>query len=160
LLVLLGEQPFALPLSMVREILPIDHQRMQEVGGKETLVVRGEVSAGDLALASAGLAAAPQQPEYGVLMQTAERSFILAVDNFAGRDDAVIKALDDFRPSGVAGVTTLSNGQIVLILDMKELLVDLNTHADRDRAARIRRRGCWSFSPRSEARKLVPKRAG
>ena len=43
LLVLLGEQPFALPLSMVREILPIDHQRMQEVGGKETLVVRGEI---------------------------------------------------------------------------------------------------------------------
>ena len=39
-----------------------------------------------------------------------------------GREDAVIKSLDDFRPKGVAGVTTLSNGQIVLILDMKELL--------------------------------------
>ena len=36
-----------------------------------------------------------------------------------GREDAVIKSLDDFRPKGVAGVTTLSNGQIVLILDMK-----------------------------------------
>ena len=34
----------------------------------------------------------------------------------------MIKSLDDFRPKGVAGVTTLSNGQIVLILDMKELL--------------------------------------
>jgi hypothetical protein len=34
----------------------------------------------------------------------------------------VIKSLEDFRPKGVAGVTTLSNGQIVLILDMKELL--------------------------------------
>ena len=62
------------------------------------------------------------QPEYGVLMQTAEQSFILAIDSFAGREDAVIKSLDDFRPKGVAGVTTLSNGQIVLILDMKELL--------------------------------------
>jgi two-component system chemotaxis sensor kinase CheA len=65
-------------------------------------------------------------------MQTAERSLILAVDNFAGRDDAVIKALDDFRPRGVAGVTTLSNGQIVLILDMKELLSDLASLTDRD----------------------------
>ncbi|MEF8698733.1 MAG: chemotaxis protein CheA [Candidatus Accumulibacter sp. UW26] len=131
LLVLLGEQPFALPLSMVREILPIDHSRMQEVGGKETLVVRGEILP---VISLSRLLGWPQlrQPEYGVLMQTAERSFILAVDNFAGRDDAVIKALDDFRPRGVAGVTTLSNGQIVLILDMKELLVDLNTHADRD----------------------------
>ncbi|KFB78601.1 chemotaxis protein CheA [Candidatus Accumulibacter cognatus] len=131
LLVLLGDQPFALPLSMVREILPIDHQRMQEVGGKETLVVRGEILP---VIALSRLLGWPQlrQPEYGVLMQTAERSFILAVDNFAGRDDAVIKALDDFRPRGVAGVTTLSNGQIVLILDMKELLADLGTQADRD----------------------------
>ncbi len=131
LLVLLGEQPFALPLSMVREILPIDHQRMQEVGGKETLVVRGEILP---VIALSRLLGWPQvrQPDYGVLMQTAERSFILAVDNFAGRDDAVIKALDDFRPRGVAGVTTLSNGQIVLILDMKELLADLTTHTDRE----------------------------
>ena len=55
-------------------------------------------------------------------MQAAEWSFVLAIDSFAGREDAVIKSLEDFRPKGVAGVTTLSNGQIVLILDMKELL--------------------------------------
>ncbi len=65
-------------------------------------------------------------------MQTSERSFILSVDSFAGRDDAVIKSLDDFRPRGVAGVTTLSNGQIVLILDMKELLTDLNAHIEQE----------------------------
>jgi two-component system chemotaxis sensor kinase CheA len=101
------------------------------VGGKETLVVRGEILP---VIALSRLLGWPQvQPaEYGVLMQTAERSFILAVDNFAGRDDAVIKALDDFRPRGVAGVTTLSNGQIVLILDMKELLADLTAHPERD----------------------------
>ena len=65
-------------------------------------------------------------------MQTAERSFILGVDSFAGRDDAVIKSLEDFRPRGVAGVTTLSNGKIVLILDMKELLSDLGQQVESD----------------------------
>ena len=131
LLVLLGDQPFALPLSMVREILPIEKDKMQEVGGKETLVVRGEVLP---VVALSRLLGWPQlqTPEYGVLMQTSERSFILSVDSFAGRDDAVIKSLDDFRPRGVAGVTTLSNGQIVLILDMKELLSDLNAHIDKE----------------------------
>ncbi|GHU05067.1 hypothetical protein FACS1894158_06780 [Betaproteobacteria bacterium] len=131
LLVLLGDQPFALPLSMVREILPIDVESMQEVGGKETLVVRGEILP---VVALSSLLGWPQvrAPEYGVLMQTSERSFILSVDSFAGRDDAVIKSLDDFRPRGVAGVTTLSNGRIVLILDMKELLSDLGAHIDRD----------------------------
>jgi two-component system chemotaxis sensor kinase CheA len=67
-------------------------------------------------------------PEYGVLMQTADHAFILAIDGFMGREDAVIKSLEGFRPKGVAGVTTLSNGQIVLILDMKELLADLGEH--------------------------------
>jgi len=121
LLVRLGEQPLAVPLSMVREILPIEPDEVQEVGGRATMVVRGEVLP---IVPLANLLGWPQdnQPEYGVLMQTAEQSFILAIDSFAGREDAVIKSLDDFRPNGVAGVTTLSNGQIVLILDMKELL--------------------------------------
>ncbi|MGE5492096.1 MAG: chemotaxis protein CheA [Actinomycetota bacterium] len=135
LLVLLGDQPFALPLSLVREILPIEHDKIQEVGGKETLVVRGEVLP---VISLARLLGWPleRHPEYGVFMQTAERSFILGVDSFAGRDDAVIKSLEDFRPRGVAGVTTLSNGQIVLILDMKELLSDINQHLDVDRGMR------------------------
>ena len=129
LLVLLGDQPFALPLSLVREILPIEREKVQEVGGKSTLVVRGEILP---VISLVRLLGWPQEryPEYGVLMQTAERSFILGVDSFAGRDDAVIKSLEDFRPHGVAGVTTLSNGQIVLILDMKELLSDAGQHLD------------------------------
>jgi len=135
LLVLLGDQPFALPLSLVREILPIEQSRIQEVGGRETLVVRGEILP---VITLARLLGWPVEryPEYGVFMQTAERSFILAVDSFAGRDDAVIKSLEDFRPKGVAGVTTLSNGQIVLILDMKELLSDLGQHSDFGSAVR------------------------
>jgi two-component system chemotaxis sensor kinase CheA len=131
LLVRLGDQPFALPLSMVREILPIDRSKVQEVGGKETMVVRGEILP---VMTLNRLLGWPitNPPEFGVLMQTAERSFILGVDSFAGRDDAVIKSLEDFRPRGVAGVTTLSNGQIVLILDMKELLADFGQHLDVD----------------------------
>jgi two-component system chemotaxis sensor kinase CheA len=121
LLVKLGTQPFAVPLSMVREILPIDSGEVKEVGGRATMVVRGEVLP---IMPLSKLLGWEQEntPEYGVLMQMADLSYILAIDTFAGREDAVIKSLDDFRPKGVAGVTTLSNGQIVLILDMKELI--------------------------------------
>ena len=127
LLVRMGDQPFAVPLSMVREILPIEAQEVKEVGGRATMVVRGEVLP---ILPLAGLLgwSLERAPHYGVLMQTAEMSFILGIDSFAGREDAVIKSLDDFRPKGVAGVTTLSNGQIVLILDMKELLGGAGDH--------------------------------
>ena len=138
LLVRLGDQPLAVPLSMVREILPIEAEKVQEVGGRATMVVRGEVLP---IVPLAKLLGWPQehQPEYGVLMQTAEHSFILAIDSFAGREDAVIKSLDDFRPEGVAGVTTLSNGQIVLILDMKELLGSPGERHGVSRATLIKR---------------------
>ncbi|MBK6402827.1 MAG: chemotaxis protein CheA [Rhodocyclaceae bacterium] len=134
LLVQLGEQPFAVPLSMVREILTVEIGAVQEVGGRATMVVRGEVMplyplSYLLGWASEGV------PEYGVLMQTAESAFILAIDGFMGREDAVIKSLDDFRPKGVAGVTTLSNGQIVLILDIKELLGALGDNRGVPRSA-------------------------
>lgn len=123
LIVQLGDQPFALPLSLVREILPIFRDSIQEVGGKETLVVRGEVLP-VISLVSLLGWEQERYPEYGVFVQTADRSFILSVDSFVGRDDAVVKSLEGFRPKGIAGVTTLSNGKIVLILDIKELLAD------------------------------------
>ena len=136
LLVQLGEQPFAVPLSMVREILPIEISQVQEVGGRATMVVRGEVM--PIYPIAHLLGWTPEQvPEYGVLMQTADHTFILAIDGFMGREDAVIKSLEDFRPKGVAGVTTLSNGQIVLILDMKELLADVGENRGVPRSALI-----------------------
>ncbi len=121
LFVRLGEQAFAVPLSMVREILPIDSNEIQEVGGRATMVIRGELLP---VLPLAGLLGWPLErtPGFGVLMHAAEFSFVLAVDALAGREDALIKSLADFRPKGVAGVTTLANGQAVLALDMKALL--------------------------------------
>ncbi|MBS0553571.1 MAG: chemotaxis protein CheA [Proteobacteria bacterium] len=140
LLVRLGAQPFAVPLSMVREILPIEPNMVHDVGGRATMVVRGEVLP---ILTLSGLLGWPQEqvPGYGVLMQTTDMAFVLAIDSFAGREDAVIKSLDDFRPKGVAGVTTLSNGQIVLILDMKELLAEGNATQGIPRSALIPAQG-------------------
>jgi two-component system chemotaxis sensor kinase CheA len=134
LLVRLGEQPFAVPLSMVREILPVDAGSIQDVGGRATMVVRGEVLP---IVPLSALLGWPREamPQYGVVMQSAASVFILAIDSFAGREDAVIKSLEVFRPKGVAGVTTLANGQIVLILDMKELLEAVGDRRSVSRAA-------------------------
>jgi two-component system chemotaxis sensor kinase CheA len=121
LLLRLGSQPFAVPLSMVREILSIMPDQIQQVAGKTTLVVRGEVLP-VMSLAKLIGWEESAVPEVGVLMQMGGSSFILSADGFAGHDDVVIKSLDTFRPKGVAGVTMSSEGEIVLILDIKELL--------------------------------------
>jgi two-component system chemotaxis sensor kinase CheA len=121
LILRLGEQSFAVPLSMVREILSVTPELLQQVSGRATMVVRGEVLP---VLPLAQLIGWEQDvaPEVGVLMQVGKNSFILSADGFAGHDDVVIKSLDTFRPKGVAGVTMSSEGDIVLILDIKELL--------------------------------------
>ena len=124
LILRLSEQSFAVPLSMVREILSITQDQLQKVSGRATMVVRGEVLP---VLPLAQLIGWDQSgtPEVGVLMQFGKNSFILSADSFAGHDDVVIKSLDTFRPKGVAGVTMSSEGDIVLILDIKELLNDV-----------------------------------
>ena len=110
----------AVPLSLVREILSISTSEIQQVSGKSTMVVRGEVLP-VIPLARLIGWEQSESPEVGVLMQIGTHSFILSADGFAGHDDVVIKSLDTFRPKGVAGVTMSSEGEIVLILDIKEL---------------------------------------
>ncbi|MBE9610193.1 chemotaxis protein CheA [Chitinilyticum piscinae] len=127
LVVKVCEQPFAVPLAMVREIITIRQEQVQEVSGRATIVVRDEI------LSVRSLAhligwQETQLPQFGVLMQSAEHSFILAVDSFVGRDDVVIKPLQNIRPRGIAGATLSGDGSIVLVLDMEDLLS--STHAD------------------------------
>jgi len=121
LIVRLGTQPFAIPLSMVREIMPINPQDIQQVSGRATLVVRDEVLP---VRTLAGLLDWPDSdsPAFGVLMQSAETSFVMAIDGFIGRDDVVIKPLTDVKPRGIAGATLSGEGSVVLVLDMEELL--------------------------------------
>lgn len=121
LVVRLGDQPFAVPLSMVREIIPIKPSEIQRVSGRATMVVRDEV----LPVRSlASLIGWPQEgmPSFGVLMQTTVTNFILAIDGFLGRDDVVIKPLHDIKPKGIAGATLSGDGLVVLVLDIEELL--------------------------------------
>jgi len=120
----LGDQSFAVPLSMVREILPVTRQELQQISGKATMVVRGEVLP-VLPLTQLIGWGNNEHSEVGVLMQFGSNSFILTADGFVGHEDVVIKSLDTFRPKGVAGVTMSSEGDIVLILDIKELLSDM-----------------------------------
>ncbi|WP_215781561.1 chemotaxis protein CheA [Paludibacterium sp. B53371] len=121
LVVRVCNQAFAVPLAMVREIITIDPDAIQEVSGKPTIVVRDEI----LPLKTlAGLLGwePTQKPCFGVLMQSAEKAFILAIDSFIGRDDVVIKPLQNIRPKGVAGATLSGDGSVVLVLDMEDLL--------------------------------------
>lgn len=127
LVIKLNNQSFAVPLSLVREIIPIKPDDVQRVSGRATIVVRDEVLPVRSLATMIGWESR-QPPAYGVLMHVADSTFILAVDGFVGRDDVVIKPLADIKPKGIAGATLSGDGSIVLVLDMEELLA--NVQAD------------------------------
>jgi len=114
-------QQFAVPLTMVHEIVRLDPREVQLVAGCATMVVREEV----LPLRALGALLgrpSPERPRYGVLMQAAESKFVLAVDGYVGREDVVIKPLNEVKPRGVAGATLAGDGSVVLVLDIEGLL--------------------------------------
>ncbi|WP_255989965.1 chemotaxis protein CheA [Chitinolyticbacter albus] len=136
LVVKVCEQAFAVPLAMVREIIPIRGDQVQEVSGRATIVVRDEILPVKSLAALIGWEET-QVPQFGVLMQSAEHSFILAVDSFVGRDDVVIKPLQNIRPRGVAGATLTGDGSVVLVLDMEDLLSSTNADSSAVKISRL-----------------------
>ncbi len=116
-----GPQSFAVPLATVHEIIPLPSSSLQNVGGCATIVIRGQV----LSVRSLGSLlgwSSPAAPAYGIVMQCHQTSFVLAVEDYVGREDVVIKPLADIKPSGVAGATLAGDGSVVLILDLEPLL--------------------------------------
>ena len=113
-------QTYALPLAQVREIIRLDPEAIAHVSGRPSIVLRGEVmpviSLGELVGREAGSGAV------GAVVDSGAHALVLAVDSFVGQDEVVIKALDGYKPKGVAGATLSADGSLVLVLDLKELL--------------------------------------
>ncbi len=120
----LNDKLLAVPSSMVRGVLPISHADLQQVSGQAIMLVQGQVLP---VLPLSRLIGWEQlkPPELGVHIQFDNSNLILAVDGDAGPDEVAFKSIDTLRPKGVAGASMSSNGKIVLILDVHELLADM-----------------------------------
>lgn len=123
ILVRLEDRLFGLPTLAVREMLACPRvttvpRLPDHVRGLVNL--RGEV------LPLVDLAALLGRPRgdgaIGIVIQAAHQSVILMVDSFVGQDEVVIKALDAYKPKGVAGATLANDGTLVLVLDLAEIL--------------------------------------
>jgi two-component system, chemotaxis family, sensor kinase CheA len=121
LMIRLGEQPLALPLSTVREILPLDDSVMQRVSGRPMVLLRGEVMPYHCLAELLGRTR-PGPAPVGVLVGSGEYSCVIGVDGFMGQDEVMIKPLEGVKPRGVAGATLSGDGELVLMLELRELL--------------------------------------
>ena len=130
LMVILGQQPFALPLSSVVEIFNLDLTRTNTVDGQLTIRVR------DRALplfylrnwlvtaASTVVRTDDEHQGHVVVVNVGGIQVGLVVDFLVGQEEVVIKPLGALLQGldGMAGATITGDGKIALILDVPGLM--------------------------------------
>lgn len=127
LMVVLGRQPFALPLSNVVEIFNMDNARTNVVDGQLTIRVRERAL--PLFNLHSWLVSDPGAPQaegggHVVVVNTGGVHIGLLVDYLVGQEEVVIKPLGALLQGleGMAGATITGDGKIALILDVPGLM--------------------------------------
>ncbi len=126
LLVRVGDQNMAIPLSAVQETFRIYADEISSIEGFEMISLRQET----LPLIRLGRVfrgtGAEENPEklFVVRVKMQELEAGLAVDRFVGQQEVVIKPLADYLTDqpGFSGATILGDGTVALILDIPAVL--------------------------------------
>jgi two-component system chemotaxis sensor kinase CheA len=122
LIVRVGQERFVLPTFAVRESLrpvrgqvPAVHGRGRMIRVRSTLVPLVDLDE----LLHVGSAAGPPEERTVVVIEDAERTVALVVDELVGKQEVVIKTLGEAFASvrGIAGGAILGDGRVGLILD-------------------------------------------
>jgi two-component system chemotaxis sensor kinase CheA len=128
LMVEVGQQTFALPLTSVNEIFHLDLTRAKMVDGQMTIIVRDKVIPvfylQDWLVRSSKRSTSRREHGHVVIVQIGIQQVGFVVDNLIGQEEVVIKPLDKLLHGtpGMAGATITSDGGIALILDVPNLL--------------------------------------
>jgi two-component system chemotaxis sensor kinase CheA len=126
LMIVIGEQTFALPLGSVNEIINLDMQKTNTVDGQLTMIVRSKAI--PLFYLGEWLARGKVNIDktrgHVVVVQIGPKQLGFVVDALIGQEEVVIKPLDELLQGtpGMAGATITSDGGIALILDVPGLL--------------------------------------
>ncbi|MFW5740311.1 MAG: chemotaxis protein CheA [Myxococcota bacterium] len=141
LMVRVGDQTYAVPLSSVQEALLIDSAEVRDIEGREVATVRGK----SMPLCRLGQLFQSRPPTNTgsrllvVVASAASRRCGFIVDDIVGRQDIVIKALTGplRTASGFAGATELGDQRVALVLDMPSLLEQALSSVIAPRRARL-----------------------
>ncbi|WP_018750935.1 chemotaxis protein CheA [Paenibacillus sanguinis] len=122
MLVKVGLEKYAIPLSSIVETGLIKRDQIREVHGY-TMIPYRNTHIPLLSLATLfdapGFSENEEEESEIVVIRKGERMAALTVEEFIGQSEIVIKNLGKYLPSvqGVAGATILGDGQVALIID-------------------------------------------
>jgi two-component system chemotaxis sensor kinase CheA len=124
LIVRVGKERFAVPLTSMSETLIIDHGDIQTVEGKEVCYLRGEMLPIVRVNRFFGLAGDESDRSFAVVVGLGDRRVGLLVDELFGQQEIVIKSLGDYlkKLRGFAGAAETGRHELVLVLDVESLI--------------------------------------
>lgn len=127
LMVMLGNQAFALPLVSVNEIFHLDMSRKNIVDGQDVVIVREKAL--PLFYLKRWLVRGAERHEeidsaHVVIVTVGTKKVGFVVDQLIGQEEVVIKPLGSMLQGtpGMAGATITGDGRIALILDVPSML--------------------------------------
>ncbi|MCK4910213.1 MAG: chemotaxis protein CheA [Thermodesulfovibrionales bacterium] len=124
LMVRVGKETFAMPLSSMQETMDIIRMDIKHLDGGDVVDFRGEM----IPIASLGeVLHIPDDGEefaYAMLIGHGDKRLFLIVDKMTGQQEIVIKPLSDYFEglSGFAGAAEVGSNEVVLVLDAEALL--------------------------------------
>lgn len=130
LLVRVHSEIYAIPLASVLEVVDCDITRVNTINKKEVIRIRQDIL--PLIRLSRVLdvngVGESLEDKYVVVVGIGEFRVGLVVDELLGQQEIVIKSLGDFlgHIKGIAGVTILGDGSVVIIIDVGELIYSRN----------------------------------
>lgn len=124
LMVGVGNEAFAIPLSNVIEAIRITPSEFHRVEGMEVISLRNAVLPVIRLSERFNIPIEPSERSYVVIIAVRERNYGILVDRLIGQEEVVIKPLDDCAKSAeeVAGATITGDGKVVLILDVAKMV--------------------------------------
>ena len=142
LMVRVCDETFTIPLSTVDETIRIHRNEISTIEGMEVYYLR-ETTLPLIRLTE--LFKMPSEDPnaeelFVVVVNTGTRQVGLVVDQLKGREEVVIKPLEDYlqEKSGFSGATILGDGNISLILDVSDLVyMAVDLHARKKKASSV-----------------------
>jgi two-component system chemotaxis sensor kinase CheA len=125
LIVRVGNERFAVPLTSMSETLIVDHKEIQTIEWKEVYYLRGEMLPMIRVSKFFGLDSDVGERSFAVVVGFGERRVGLLIDELFGQQEIVIKTLGDYlkKVKGFAGAAEIGKHEVILVLDT-EVLID------------------------------------
>ncbi|MGC2064221.1 MAG: chemotaxis protein CheA [Thermodesulfovibrionales bacterium] len=126
LIVRVGKERFAVPLTSMSETLIVEHKDIQTIEWKEVYYLRGEMLPMIRVSAFFKFPPLPTERSFAVVVGFGERKVGLLVDELYGQQEIVIKSLGEYlkKMRGFAGAAEIGKHEVILVLDIESLIDD------------------------------------